>query len=199
MKKKIYIFALGNIGDVYKNTRHNAARIALSNFDFFNNVLNIKYNSHDNLLLNDIFEIVYIEPDCYMNQSGVYIKQYLKNKNIDYNHIIIIYDDIDITIGKIKNSFSRSGGGHNGVKNIIEVLNTKDFFSIRIGIRPNFDNLDNKNIYPDNVSKIYNIKDFVLKDFNSEDIKVLKSPYFASLFSHNLIQILKQIKSQMSS
>jgi PTH1 family peptidyl-tRNA hydrolase len=67
-----------------------------------------------------------------MNESGKFIKQYLKYNN---NVIpVIVYDDIDLEFAKVKISFGRSAGGHNGVQNVIDELGTEDFIRIRIGI-----------------------------------------------------------------
>lgn len=198
MLNNLYIFALGNYGDKYKYTRHNAARLVFSGFDFL---------STDIVDLG--FKIVYHEPKCYMNETGFYIKDFLKNKSINTvfdkdssrikNFILFVYDDKDIILGEIKNSFSRSGGGHNGIKNIIEVLGTKDFYSIRIGIKPNIINSDLICISNEKIEyKIPNIKDFVLQSFKKDEINMLTSEVYKDKLKLNLLQILKNIKSNIN-
>ena len=109
---KYTIFSLGNPGAQYEYTRHNAARLACEESRFE--------------------AAAYVVPDCYMNESGKFIKQYLKYNN---NVIpVIVYDDIDLEFAKVKISFGRSAGGHNGVQNVIDELGTEDFIRIRIGI-----------------------------------------------------------------
>lgn len=122
--KTIYIFSLGNPdldGKVkYKYTRHNAARLLCEAFDFE------KFNS------NIKFE--HVVPNCFMNLSGKFVLDYIKYKNIDVSDVVIAYDDIDINFGEIKLSYARNSGGHNGVESVIEILRTKDFYRIRVGI-----------------------------------------------------------------
>lgn len=196
LKHKIYIFALGNMGDKYKNTRHNAARIVCKDFDFANREIEELG-----------FEIVYIEPECYMNESGIYIKKYLKNKNYFSedkndaiaNSFIVCYDDKDIEIGKIKNSFARSGGGHNGIKNIITNLGTNEFFGIRIGIGPQKANFEGEGVEGQDFkinNYIENIVVYVLDNFSKTELIVLKSEDMKAKLKDNLLQILKQIKAK---
>lgn len=122
---KYLLFPLGNFGDKYEYTRHNAGRFVfekISNSSIFDDFLK------DNL---EVFI-----PKCYMNESGKYLKKFLKNKPFEKENIIIIYDDKDLEIGDIRLSIDRGHGGHNGLKDIIENLNAKDFWRIRVGIAP---------------------------------------------------------------
>ncbi len=123
--KKMYVFSLGNPADIeknkYKYTRHNAARLVCDAFNF----------DKENV---DGFNFIYVVPDCYMNESGKFILDYIKYKNINTDQVVIAYDDIDLSVGEIKLSYARNSGGHNGVESVIQKLNTKDFYRIRIGI-----------------------------------------------------------------
>ncbi len=112
------IFGLGNIGEEYKNTRHNAGAIIVNH---------IKENLSK--------KVKFVDIDNYMNNSGKTISYYIKSPK-DIEKFILIYDDIDIPLGKIKISFNRSSGGHNGVKSIIKTLKTEEFIRIRIGVAP---------------------------------------------------------------
>ena len=108
---KIAIFPLGNPGDKYKKTRHNAGRIVCT-------------------AIGGVHDIVIA--DTYMNESGAFIQSYLKNKSKDIIPIII-YDDKDLKLGDVKLSFGNSSGGHNGVQSVINHLGP-NFYRIRIGI-----------------------------------------------------------------
>ncbi len=113
------IVGLGNPGEEYENTRHNAGRIVASSVA---------------KKLEDA-KIKFLVPDTYMNHSGKALVPFIKSKK-DLAGLIVVYDDIDLPLGKIKISFNRSAGGHNGLKSIIKTLKTEEFLRIRIGIAP---------------------------------------------------------------
>ena len=108
---------MGNPGKEYETTRHNAGRVALS------------YIEED---IKNISECEFFVPTTFMNESGKAVSEYLKYH--EDRELIVIYDDKDFPIGKIRISYDRGDGGHNGVKSIIDSLGTKDFIRIRIGI-----------------------------------------------------------------
>jgi PTH1 family peptidyl-tRNA hydrolase len=116
---KLYCFPLGNPGEQYAKTRHNAARVATGGMNW--------------KALEDK-DIEYYRPDTFMNMSGEFVKKKLKNVNLEKAKIVILYDDIDIPLGEVKLSYDRSSGGHNGVQSVIDAMGTKEFFRIRIGI-----------------------------------------------------------------
>lgn len=125
---KFLLFPLGNFGEKYEYTRHNAGRFIFNKLkenQFLSEFLNNKENSLE----------VFI-PDTFMNESGESLKNYIKNKNIKKENIIVIYDDKDLEIGEIRLAIDRGDGGHNGIKSIIEFLATKNFYRIRVGIAP---------------------------------------------------------------
>ena len=72
-------------------------------------------------------------PDNFMNNSGGIVKKFVKGKKAAEN-LIVIYDDIDLPLGRFKISKGRGDGGHNGIKSIVKSLNTKDFIRIRVGV-----------------------------------------------------------------
>lgn len=112
------IVGLGNPGKKFEHTRHNAGFEAL---DFF-------AAEHD-LLEN---EVMLFKPQTFMNESGKAVKEIMKNKNDAI--LIVVHDDIDVPLGKIKVSKGSSSGGHKGVASIIEALGTKEFVRIKIGV-----------------------------------------------------------------
>ncbi|MBT3548902.1 MAG: aminoacyl-tRNA hydrolase [Gammaproteobacteria bacterium] len=90
---------------------------------------------------SDIFQYEYQEklfhimkPLSYINNSGVPLKKFIKNKNIRPENILIVYDDLDLVAGKIRLKLGGGSGGHNGLNSIIEQLGSKNFWRLRIGI-----------------------------------------------------------------
>lgn len=110
---------LGNPGEKYARTRHNAARIVCD-------------HSRDELSQMEGVEL--FVPETFMNESGRAVSEYLRYH--EGRELVVMYDDKDLPLGKIRVSHDRGDGGHNGVKSIIESLGTREFTRIRIGIAP---------------------------------------------------------------
>ncbi len=131
------IVGLGNPEQRYNSTRHNVGfwvLDALSKKFSRDFVAQKKYES-------EFFEYEYgtkifhmMKPLSYINNSGVPIKKFIKNKSIDTENILIIYDDLDLDVGKIRLKLGGGSGGHNGLNSIIEQLGSKNFWRLRIGI-----------------------------------------------------------------
>ncbi len=117
VKPKLVI-GLGNPGKEYQNTYHNVGFLAV---DFF------AKNPPITKLLKS---------GSYMNQSGLFVAKASKKYGAKSDQIMIIHDDSDIELGKYKISFGRGSAGHRGVESIIKSLGTKNFWRLRIGIRP---------------------------------------------------------------
>ncbi|MCC7160171.1 aminoacyl-tRNA hydrolase [Candidatus Nomurabacteria bacterium] len=113
------VVGLGNPGKEYENTRHNTGRILVSM---------IEKKLEDS-------KIKFLTPDNFMNNSGKAVAPLIKSKK-DLENLVVIYDDIDLPLGKMKISFNRSSGGHNGLGSIIKALKSEEFLRIRIGISP---------------------------------------------------------------
>ena len=131
------IVGLGNIGPQYKGTRHNAGFLTV---DCLADRLNLKYKlvqkhkayvAEYNSLGN---KAIIIKPTTYMNLSGEAVRKVMQFYKIDVEDILIINDDMDLPVGKIRLRASGSAGGHNGLKSIIENIGTKDFKRIKVGI-----------------------------------------------------------------
>ncbi len=112
------VVGLGNPGKEYENTRHNTGRIMAGLVE---------------KKLADKLKIKFVRPDTFMNNSGPAVAKALAGKKT-LKDLIVIYDDIDLPLGKIKISFNRSSGGHNGLGSIIKALKSEEFLRIRIGI-----------------------------------------------------------------
>ncbi len=80
-------------------------------------------------------KVKFLTPDNFMNNSGKAVAPLVKSKK-DLKDLVVIYDDIDLPLGKMKISFNRSSGGHNGLGSIIKSLKSEEFLRIRIGICP---------------------------------------------------------------
>lgn len=111
------VVGLGNPGEDYTCTRHNTGRMAA------------------NFVGDKVGKIRVLTPDTYMNKTGAAVAKVIKSKKAA-EKLIVIYDDLDLPLGKIKISFNRSSGGHRGVESIIKALKTEAFIRIRIGISP---------------------------------------------------------------
>ena len=130
------IIGLGNPEPEYSRTRHNMG------FDTINKVAN-KYKIemprekfegiYGNGVINNE-KVILLKPQTYMNLSGKSIKQFINFYKIPTENILVIYDDMDIDIGKIKIRKQGSAGSHNGMKSIVNELKTTMFSRIRIGI-----------------------------------------------------------------
>lgn len=116
------VVGLGNKGIEYKNTRHNTGRII---FGFI----------EKKILENEALKVKFLIPDTFMNLSGRAVAPFIKNKK-DLKDLVVVYDDIDLPLGKIKISFNRSSGGHNGLESIIKAVKSEEFTRIRVGIAP---------------------------------------------------------------
>jgi len=150
------VAGLGNPGKEYENTRHNAGFIVVDNIE---KILE-KQNSKN--------KIKFIKPYTFMNNSGKEVVFYIKNKK-NLSELVVIYDDIDIPLGKIKISFNRSSGGHNGVESIIKSVKSQEFIRIRVGICQTTPT--GKNRKPKGEDKV--IK-FLLGEFKKEELAEIK-------------------------
>lgn len=129
------IAGLGNPGSNYLNTRHNIGFEAIDRLcDIYNVGLAQKHKSLIGKCEIGDKKIIFAKPQTYMNLSGIAIREISNYYKIDSHEIIIIHDDLDIHLGKIKIKPNGSSGGHNGVNNIIQELGTENFIRIRIGI-----------------------------------------------------------------
>ena len=134
---EIYLVGLGNPGKRYSNNRHNIGFLLLEN-------LSKKYNS--NFLLKDKLKSSCSEfkikdstyrlflPNTFMNNSGDAVRAIVDWYKINLDQVFIILDDKDLPVGKIRFRKKGSSGGHNGLKSIIEKMQTQNFNRIRIGI-----------------------------------------------------------------
>ena len=126
------IVGLGNPGSNYSSTKHNFGFWII---DKLVEQSSLKYKAgKGEYVFAQSNEYVFVKPTTYMNNSGIAIKQFLNYYKIDVSNLIIIYDDIDIDLGRIKFRATGTAGGHNGIKSIIYHLQTDTFDRLKIGI-----------------------------------------------------------------
>lgn len=135
------IVGLGNPESEYAHTRHNMGFDTINELAKNNNI-NITKTKFKALYETGIIQnekVILLKPQTYMNLSGEAIKEARDFYNVKPEEIIVIYDDIDIEKGKIKLRKKGAPGSHNGMKSVVQELNTTDFIRIRVGIgQPEF-------------------------------------------------------------
>ncbi|MEA1909596.1 MAG: aminoacyl-tRNA hydrolase [Patescibacteria group bacterium] len=132
------IVGLGNPGPKYKNTRHNVGFMIV---DEMARELNIKFKPSKSVDANYIRyetdlgkEVEIVKPTTFMNKSGVAIKEIVKKHNIKPEDILVVMDDLDMEVGKIRTRSEGSSGGHKGLQSIMNELQTEKIYRIKIGI-----------------------------------------------------------------
>ena len=145
------IAGLGNIGDKYCFTRHNAGFMVLDKWALDKN-LSFREEKKLKCFLTKDGENILIKPATFMNLSGEAVRAVMDYYKIDVKDILIIYDDIALDLGTIRFRANGSDGGHNGIKSIIQHTGTKNFDRLKIGIGPQ-PNIPSENYVLQNFSK----------------------------------------------
>lgn len=175
-----FVVGLGNPGKKFENTRHNLGFNVLNYFALENKFPEFKIDKKSNSLISDQFfgkqKVFLIKPQTFMNLSGKSVKfllnyynkksffsfliEKIKKKKYPLDNLIVIHDDLDISLGKFKIIQKGGAAGHNGVKSIIQELNTNNFTRIKIGIQPE-------------EKKELDISSFVLEHFNKKEEEII--------------------------
>jgi PTH1 family peptidyl-tRNA hydrolase len=162
--KKFLIVGLGNIGEQYANTRHN---IGFKILDHLAKAENITFET---LKLGDITTLkvkgrtlIFLKPSTYMNLSGKAVKYWLEKEKIPLENLLIITDDLNLPFGSLRLKIKGSDGGHNGLKDIQDKLQTSKYNRFRFGISDTF-------------SKGRQV-DYVLGEWTDEENTKLKERY----------------------
>jgi len=133
------IVGLGNPDDKYKNTRHNIGRDFVETFRKKNKFEDWNFHKKSNSLISkgefNGENVTLILPETYMNNSGKAVMEFVKTKK-QAGETLVLHDDLDIGVGKIKLSFNKNSGGQKGIESIIQSIKTKEFPRLRIGIAP---------------------------------------------------------------
>ena len=136
---KYLVVGLGNIGSEYANTRHNIGFMIL---DAFAEASNISFSSQR---YGDVAQmrlknkqLVLLKPSTYMNLSGNAVRYWMQKENIPVENILVIVDDIALPFGAIRIKTGGSDAGHNGLKNIAQMIGTQAYARLRFGIGNDF-------------------------------------------------------------
>ena len=160
---KFLIVGLGNPGEKYYNTRHN---IGFELVDFICKKHESEFETNRLGQISKISikgrKVLLLKPNTFMNLSGKSVKYWMLQENIKLKNILIISDDLNLPLGKIRFRAKGSSGGHNGLENIEQALNSLEYPRLRIGIG------NDKNS---------NQIDFVLGIFNSNEYDIIHSNF----------------------
>lgn len=159
------IVGLGNPGKKYINTRHNVGFNFLDCYLDYKNITDIWSKKFDGLYIQTSLngeKVIFLKPQTYMNLSGNSVRKVMDYFNIEVEDLLVISDDLDLSIGNFKLRPSGTSGGHNGLKSIESSIGTNIYKRLKIGISNN---------------KSIDAKDYVLGNISKEDIKVLKDLY----------------------
>ncbi len=129
------IAGLGNPGQKYEKTRHNMGFLAVDLLAEEKGVkLNkVKFKAAYNLIDFGGARCLVMKPQTYMNLSGEAVREAAQFYKIPADHVLVIYDDVSLPLGKLRVRPTGSAGGHNGVRNIIAHLGTQDFPRVKVG------------------------------------------------------------------
>lgn len=130
------IVGLGNPGRQYAHTRHNVGFDVLDIFAKRRKVKILSRQCHGFIGSLDHYgeEILLVKPQTYMNESGQTVGQIMRKYHLEPSDIFVIYDDMDLPLGKIRIRLSGSSGGHKGMNSIIRHIHSNEFARMRIGI-----------------------------------------------------------------
>jgi PTH1 family peptidyl-tRNA hydrolase len=159
------IVGLGNPGQEYAGNRHNIGFLCLNQIARSNHIEFDKKQSKARVGRGSIAgqQVVLAKPQTYMNLSGESVVPLMQRYLIKKDDLIVIHDDLDLPLGKIRIRKDSSAGGHNGIKSIIGCLGTQDFIRIRVGIsRPQSAG-----------DKLETVKEYVLGDFSESDKPII--------------------------
>ncbi len=156
LMKKYLIVGLGNIGPKYENTRHNIG------FKILDDIAARENLTFENLKLGAVSKFrfkgrtfILLKPATFMNLSGKAVKYWLSKEKIPLENLLIICDDLNIPFGTIRLKSKGSAGGHNGLKDINDSLQTQNYSRFRFGVSDEF--------------KKGNQVDYVLGEWNDEE------------------------------
>lgn len=151
------VVGLGNPGKKYQSTKHNIGFMCL---DAYFRVNKLKFKKEKRFLGYSlkVGDTVFLKPSTFMNNSGQSVKTALDYYNMSTEDLLVIYDDLDLPLGKTRLREKGSAGGHNGIKSIISHIKTEEFKRIRFGIDSN---------------PLIDTKNYVLGKFSKQDLKTI--------------------------
>jgi PTH1 family peptidyl-tRNA hydrolase len=160
------IVGLGNPGSQYAKTRHNVGFMAIDKLIEVFPVSAVQSDNLAHLYQADIHKqrVLLLKPQTYMNRSGIAVREILRRYEKSFEDLVVVYDDLDLEIGRLRIRKKGGHGGHKGMRSIIECLETKEFVRIKIGIgRPE------RTEVADKLSLQTQIVDYVLQPFGQDE------------------------------
>ena len=131
----MFVFVgLGNPGKQYQKTRHNIGFLILDKLQKRLKTEIFKESKRFNAQISKNKNFILVKPLTFMNKSGESVSKVASYFKVSLNEIVVIHDDVDILLGKIKIGFAEGEAGHNGVKSISGLLGSKNFWRIRVGV-----------------------------------------------------------------
>ena len=157
------IVGLGNPGEEYRNTRHNAGFLTIDALaeSLGLHIDRMKFHALTIEATIGDTRVLLLKPMTYMNESGLAVSEAASFYKIPADHILVISDDISLAPGKLRLRKKGSAGGQKGLNNIINRLGTEDFPRLKMGV--------GANPHPD-----YNLADWVLSDFSKNEMEELR-------------------------
>ena len=169
------IVGLGNPGEEYDSTRHNAGRMAVESFaksaKFREFREDKKSKAHISSGLVGRTTVALVLPDTFMNKSGAAVARFVKSARAA-ERLIVVHDDLDIPLGNMKISFDRGSGGHNGLESVMRTLKTGKFVRVRVGVSPSTASGALRKPEGDKV-----ILNFILTKFRAHELEELKQVF----------------------
>jgi PTH1 family peptidyl-tRNA hydrolase len=165
------IVGLGNPGRIYARNRHNVGFMCLNYFAKTQGIRLDKKQGQARIGTGVVAsqDIIVARPQTFMNQSGESVRRLVKKFNINLDDLLVIHDDLDLLLGKIRIRRGGSSGGHKGIESIIADIDSKNFTRIRVGTgRPN-------KVEDNNWAKEAEIIEYVLSDFTSEEKQIIEA------------------------
>lgn len=156
------IVGLGNIGNKYEKTRHNFGFLLADKISSYYKFEEIGDKFQSDCFVGKISDkkVMILKPRTFMNLSGKSVLAAIQFYKISLNNILVLHDDIDFDLGKIKFKIGGGNGGHNGLKSIDEMIG-KNYARLRLGVgRP--------------AHKEYEVSDYVLAKFSNEELKLVE-------------------------
>lgn len=163
------IVGLGNPGRAYANNRHNIGFICLRHFARTHGIIFDKKQGQARIGMGEVAgsKVMLARPQTYMNLSGEPVSQLIKKFDINLDDLVVIHDDLDLPVGKIRIRQGGSSGGHQGINSITSELASQEFIRIRVGIgRPVI-------IEGNTQAKEAEVIAYVLSDFTREEKPVI--------------------------
>lgn len=159
------IVGLGNPGRIYAHNRHNVGFMCLNHFAKSQGIPFDKKQGKARTGTGEVAgsKLVVAKPQTYMNLSGQSVSRLVRKFNINLNNLLVIHDDLDLPLGKIRICQGSGSGGHKGIESIISCLDSQDFLRIRVGIgRPATSEISEADIMT-----------YVLGDFNPDEKQII--------------------------